>query len=522
MNLQLHTKHPVILYFVHGYEAISALYYFDLDIDALGEKLDPKNWLHENLSFQVQDQVFHGEVFCFTELSVNSCRLRIMPSVANLNHDLHSRIYQKKTVIEIVGGLIKHYKVDFSKLSKNYREREHCVQYQETDWAFIQRLLAEEGISYYFKFYPDQHMLVLMDQIATQVYEKPLYHACEKEEGYLLEWVEHVKHGANHFVSVDYNPRFPQQSLELIHYFPSKNIGDFEYKYYPGGYDCYARGEELIRYRVEASLQAQNFSKARSRYQDLHPYLMVHLYQEPSQAYLITELWHEAEDFSYCNLSELKSPNYVNKFKVIRQGFFRSLIPAKKLISSVQVATVIGGELQAPAADLNGDINIVFSWDEEKRGLAARIAQPWSGSQLGVQFFPRVGDKVLVYFINGDPERPIIWGALTDVDQPPLYDLSTRGIRTHNQERFNELRFDAENAVMSWHAARDFVIEVGRDAKVQMQNSSMQITEGDATIKIGEMCEINASESIEFRSGNSVLKITPDKIILAASVIHFD
>ncbi len=523
LELISNSHSELVLYAVRGHEALSQLFQFQLDIDTLGVTQHHTDCLHKSIAFRIREQIWHGTIVKFTDLGANAYRWHLQPAVAILNQQLQSRVYRKMNAVAIACSVLQGLSYEL-RLTKTYRLREYSVQYQETTWAFIERLLAEEGIHYYFAFSEDKHLLVLSDQLSIPRENTVLYHRTEREDGYLLDWVEYDLQTASSLTCVDYNADAPQDPLQLkCHLAPITHLGELSHQSYPGGYTSYAQAHRLLEYRAANLKQASEFIAARSHYVELKLDHLINLYRAPETDYLITELWHEAQDFSYRNLSNPKAPSYVNYFKAIRAAIFRPAIPKKVLIDGMQKALVQGQAEDTPAVNKNAEIMISFAWDETKTPISARIAQWWAGNGSGVQFLPRVGDQVWVCFVNGDPERPIIYGSSYDASHPPLYDLQNSGIRTGNLENFNELRFEHnEPELMSWHAARDFQVESMRDTLLTAQSVSIQVAEGGAEMQAEDNYAIQAQDFIELRVGKSSIKLTPEKIILTAPTIRLN
>lgn len=466
MTLQIHFKEipqELILYSVQGREAVSELFSFSLAVNSLGHVLSADQCLYKNLSFQIDSEFFHGMVCELSELTPSSYQLKIVPELWKLDQKKESRIFHDKNVLQIVESLVQGFELEWSAVRKSYFNRDICIQYQESDFEFIQRLLAEEGISYFFQFEQDRHVMILMDQASHFYYESPLFHCREKEDGYLLEWWENFK------LKTDY-------------------------------------------------------VQAKSRYRGLRPYNLINLYRELDQHYLITELTHRAYDYTKVNFSETPVSEYCNYFRVICNLTFRAPIPAKTLIANAIIAKVAGTELEVPAMSSAGKLPLQFSWDQEKIPVWAPVAQWYTGPKMGMQFLPRVGDSVIVYFIEGDPECPVVCGALPSEDSMSLYALESSGLRTANQTHFNELRFDDQpNAeLLYWHAARNLEWTIAHDAHLIAQDLKINLEQGDYEYNVGKSYELKAESSIELKVGDSAIKISPTKIVISALEIKIN
>lgn len=466
MTLHIHFKaipQELILYSVQGREAVSELFSFTLAVNSLGQVLSADQCLYKSLSFQIDSEFFHGIVCELSELAPSSYQLKIVPELWKLTQKKENRIFHDKNVLQIVQSLVQGFELEWKAVRKSYFNRDICIQYQESDFEFIQRLLAEEGISYFFQFEQDRHVMVLMDQASPVYYETPLFHCREKEEGYLLEWWKSFK-------------------------------------------------------------QKTDYVQAKSRYRGLRPYSLIHLYREPNQHYLITELTHRAYDYTKVNFSETSVLEYCNYFRVIRDFSFRAEIPTKSLIANAIIAEIAGSDLGAPAMNSVGKLPLQFSWDPEKMPVWASVAQWCTGPQMGMQFMPRVGDSVMVYFVEGNPECPVICGVLPSENSMSLYALDSSGLRTANQTHFNELRFDDQpNAeALYCHAARDLEWNVGHDAYLVAEDLKISLGQGDYKHNVGKSYELKAESSIELKVGDSAIKLSPTKIVISAPEIKIN
>ncbi|NPV05333.1 MAG: type VI secretion system tip protein VgrG [Syntrophaceae bacterium] len=473
---------------------------------------------------QTGDRYFHGVISQFMLSGKNGrfylYQAKMVPSIwfSMLNQDC--RIFQEKSVIEIVKEILKDNNIPTDRyefrLTESYEPRRHCVQYRETDLIFISRLLEEEGLFYFFEHYRDKHVLVFADStIAYKPIEGNPRVTCNAGGG-LVAQEESVSEFAltrsvrpGKIVQTAYN--FKKPSLDLTVQRQGKTHDKYEIYDYPCNYGHTERGRRLARIRLEEQKTFEEMAEGSSNSPRLIPgftfeldghdfseldrkYVCVMVRHNGSQFHVLGEKSGIGGDFSYQNhLTAIPATVPLRPGRAID----------KPVIQGLQTATVVGPEGEEIYTDDWGRVKVQFHWDrlgkrDEKSSCWLRTAQAWGGGGWGAQFIPRVGDEVLVAFMEGDPDWPIIVGCLYNQDNQPLYDLrhhkTQSGIRTRSYpkgEGFNELRF--EDKLGEEH----IYLQGERDWNILIKNDKGQSVGHDETLAVGNnrIKTVGASQS---------------------------
>lgn len=448
-------------------------------------------------------------------------RLRLIPTLAILKHTANLRIFQDKTTREIVEDVLRTAGFDIGLLSwsliAQYQARDYCVQYRESDWDFISRLLEEEGIFYYFLHSEDQDKLILGDHpdahrtlpnASTLPFRDEARVSSLQEEGvYELSAIAGMASGKS--TLRDY--RFKHPTLDLSTSRSGKRFTERETYDYPGEYVTPELGKRLVKSRLEAQ------QVARSRYQGLST--SRHL----QPGYRFTLEYHPRED---CNtrlvlrsvehsatqpqalLEETGAGQVENTTYEARFECFRSDIPfrppratARPQVGGLQPALVVGPLGQEIYCDEFGRVKVHFYWDREGQlddnsSCWVRVSHPWAGTGFGIVNLPRIGQEVLVQFLEGDPDRPVIVGRMYNADNPHPYSLpddKTKSTWKSNTSPggngSNELRFedkaDAEEVYL--HAQKDMNVVVEHDHSRTVKRHET-VTIGHKKDQCGEPC----------------------------------
>jgi type VI secretion system secreted protein VgrG len=532
---------------LRGVEALSACYQFDVvaSVPRAGDALD----LHETLGEYARlvlhapghaPRTVHAVVSAarglgpVSDLELARYRLRLVPRLALLKLTQNSRIFQDQTVPEIVATVLRKADVrhKFTLLGA-YARRGYCVQYQESDYAFITRLLAEEGIWFAFS-HPvsndgndDGELLVLADRathyapIAGDL-ELPL----QRLGGVVAE--EHVarfglersaRPGAVELRHFDYQRPNLERGAKAAIATPRRGLDEARLALY----DHHAEFEDaaLTRADSERALQQHRRKALRaageSNSRRLHPARFFELTDAAPEgldgAYVVTRVEHRAR---LRRLVEQGAGDgegvYRNTFQCVpRATNAPPPRPPRRLQQGVETAIVVGPSGEAIYTDPQGRVKVQFHWDREgarneHSSCWLRVAQAWAGAQMGAQFLPRVGTEVLVGFVGGDVDRPVVLGALHNgLHDPPfaLPDQKTRsGFRTASTpggEGFNELSF--EDAAGS----EEVLLRAQRDLREVVLNDRTSDVGADLTLTVAGDCveSIGASRVEVIRGGRT-------------------
>lgn len=405
-------------------------------------------------------------------------------------------IYQDMTVPEIVEAVfVVHSNVsDFkSELIGTYRKREYCVQYRETDFNFVSRLLEQEGIYYYFKHEEGRHTLVLANSISAHApfagyegipyipHDRTMHQAYER----IGEWNFEREVQATRYAIGDFD--FTKPSVELLVEAKTKRDHDLS-KYqlydYPGEFTTKPDGEHYVQARLE-EIQTQfdtasGSTSARGLCCGCLFKLTGHEREDQNREYLITSTVHNLQ-YSQYEAMENAGMEYHCGFNVISssQAFRPQRITAKPMVMGPQTAIVVGPHGDEIYTDKYGRVKVQFHWDrmgvyDENSSCWMRVSHPWAGKNWGMIAIPRIGQEVIVDFLEGDPDAPIITGRVYNAEQMPPYELQANmtqtGIKTRSSKggsgaNFNEIRFEDKkgNEQIFIHAEKNQDIEVEND-----------------------------------------------------------
>jgi type VI secretion system secreted protein VgrG len=432
-------------------------------------------------------------------------RVLVMPAVAKLLHRSDCRIFQDMTTPEIVAAVLSASGIRgfrFS-LGRKYPKREYCVQYREVDWTFISRLLEEEGIHYFFQDEAAGTVLVMADGPTSHEpipsggvlpFRAPLGAMAHGEHVSRFAWATRL---APSKASLrDYNFKKPALSLAASapHEREALEIYDA-----PGRYETTERGAELAAIRLEELRTPHRTGSGESDSCRLVPgrtfVLRDHDHDDLNGAYLVTSVKHRGTAPLPDAVSDEREA-YENRFEVVTADapFRPARRTARPVIHGIQTALVVGPKGEQVHTDTHGRIKVQFFWDrhghaDERSSCWIRVLQTAAGPGYGASFLPRVGHDVVVSFLEGDPDRPVVLGSLYHAAHVPPFALpqnkTQSGLRTHTVggEGANELRFEDKvgHEEIYLKAQRDLVEVVGHDHSTTVHGKRTQIVDKDDT-----------------------------------------
>ena len=442
------------------------------------------------------ERYFHGIVSRFIQVGMlgnyYTYRAILHPWLWFLTRTADCRIFQQMTVPAIVKQVFGDQGFsDFEdKLSGQYTAWDYRVQYRETAFAFLSRLMEHEGIYYFFKHESGKHTLVLCDgpsshAVADGYSTIPYYPPSPRSprSEHIWDWqlwqeVQPVK--TSH---TDYDFTRPAVSLlSQLNVSRSHALAKGEIFDYPGYYQQSADGDAYIKVRLdEWSTQYEQVSGCGNP-RGLNTGSLFSLSDFPREDQNREYLVVSTETSMYSNLYETgeknSDPDFECRLRAISntQTFRPARITPKSAVRGPQTAVVVGPSNSEIYTDEYGRVKIQFFWDrlgknDENSSCWVRVGQGWAGKTWGMIFIPRVGQEVIVDFLEGDPDQPIITGSVYNADQMPPYPLTANmtqsGIKTHStkegtNDNFNELRFEDKKGAeeIFFHAERDFTREV--------------------------------------------------------------
>ncbi len=486
----------------------------------------------------------------------------LCPSIWFLGLRADCRIFQNLTVPEIVGQVLKDRGIEFkTKLNGAYEKREYCVQYRESDLNFISRLLEEEGIFYFFEHARNKHVMVMADLPsafapgAQPTVRYSLVRDGRADEDGILTFERIEEAHAGKIVLEDYDFTKPNVDLKT-----SLSGSSPEEVYdYPGGYLDRSAGEHRARLRLEEQESRLLTVRGTSRCRALQPgyrfTLADHYRADANATYAVLSVTHKAVDNNYRSAQSVPFI-YENSFKAVPQSIaYRPPLRASKpVVEGPQTAVVSGKSGEEIWVDKYGRVIVQFHWDragkrDEKSSCWVRVAQNWAGKNWGWMSIPRIGQEVVVEFLEGDPDRPLITGRVYNAEQMPPYALpdnqTQSGIKSRSSKgggaaNFNEIRFEDKmgSEMFTVHAEKDMDTTIEHDETLAVQHDrtikvdgkhtetiagdmSITVTTGNHSLSISAgKSATEAAVSIEMKVGPSSVKLDPTGIVLQAPTIQ--
>ncbi|HHI1156548.1 TPA: type VI secretion system Vgr family protein [Escherichia coli] len=488
--------------------------------------------------------------------------LRLEPWLKILTHTSDYKAFQNKNVVDILDEVLDEYPWPVEKrLVENYPTRAWQVQYGETDFAFIQRLMQEWGIYWWFEHSENSHTLVLADAINVHkacadsplvcYYQKGL--KLDKEFIHTITANESLRSGQ--WVLNDFDFMKPRSLLKSTVANPRETgLAEYEHYEWPGDYFTKSEGEMLTRIRMEEQRspgsRVQGSGNIRTLMTGFTFTLENYPTAEVNREYLLVQTTlfiqdnaqHSGQEqhFSYSTSFELHPTSEVYRPQ-------RTL--SKPHTKGPQSAIVTGPAGQEIWTDKYGRVKVQFGWDrygknDENSSCWVRVSYPWAGKGFGGIQIPRIGQEVLVDFKNGDPDLPIIVGRTYNQDTMPPWGLpgaaTQSGFYSHTigggPANANALRFeDKPGGEEVWlHAEKDQRIEVnnneshwvgnnrlkvidktetaiiGEKRSLTVQTDDISLAGGDKTIQTVQNLRLAAGDSIILSCGKTILQMTSD------------
>jgi len=399
-------------------------------------------------------------------------RATIVPWLWFLTRTADCRIFQKMKVPDILEKVFKDHGFKEYKLSLSgtYREWEYCVQYRESDFSFVSRLMEQEGIYYFFEHNDGAHTMVIADAPSAHnpfedydslVY-RPRTHSGEETAETVTEWVieQELQTGVYALADFDFkNPNAPV--LTNANVSRTHAAANFEVYDYPGQFEKRDEGEAYAKVRIQ-ELQAQHeILRGQATVRGIATgskfKLKSHPREDQNRDYVVTSTSVQASVGDYESTgSEGSGASFLCGFTAMpaSEPFRSPRLTPKPRIQGPQTAMVVGKKGEEIDTDEFGRVKVQFHWDrygkvDENSSCWVRISQPWAGKGWGAISLPRIGQEVMVEFLEGDPDRPIITGRVYNAVAKvpyPLPDHKTLSTLKTNSSKggkgFNEIRFE--------------------------------------------------------------------------------
>lgn len=601
-TLTLDGQTPFRVLSFQGSEALDTPYAFDVKLVSTFSRTDLEEHLHKPafLAFDDQGNGIHGYVYAFGIGEIGKrfthYHLTLVPRLAYLAHATHQRIFQNLTTIEVIGKVLEGQGI----LSDAYQffepripllPREYCVQYKETDLAFIQRLCADEGFSYSFRHSPDGHVLVFGDdedtrpRLATAVFRHDA--GFVPEHPVVSEFAVSVQTRTSKTRRRDYNHDNPRHTLDTrasSEQYPE--LEDYQFAG-PGAFDEEGRGTLLANIALQRHRRDFQSVTGASNQPTLCAGALLPLTEHESAAWnahwLLVEVTHTGKQPQV--LEEEAPITAADKAGEFTQGYRNTFIATPKetawrpalhdtrpLNVSTETAMVVGPPGEEIHCDKYGRIKIYYPWDltDSKNASSScwvRVSSHWAGAYYGAVAVPRVGMEVIVAYLNGNLDQPIVMGTVPNHANPVPYALplnKTRSVlRTHstpNGTGYNELHLEDRTGqeLIYVRAERDMEQLVQHDSRIQVGNdkretvvaNSYERVQGDRhqtiegwdrirvleesvsvlqashkqvgtvlSVEAGMQIHLNAGASIVLSAGAQQISITPTGIFSTSPIL---
>lgn len=543
-------------------------------------------------------------------------KLEIVPKLWLLTRDAGSRIFQQKSVPDILKQVLTGINVSYQ-LVGTYEPRDYCVQYRETDFNFVSRLMEEEGIYYFFKHASGSHQMVIADSPAGHpdlpgdgklLYDEVRGGARKRDR--IHRWDKRQEIRSGKATLWDYCFELPDQNLEADKT-PQETVtigkeniklklpvsDPLERYDYPGGYahrfdgtapgggerssdtqKIFTDNKRTVGIRMQEDTARGLTFHAESDCREVvsgHKFQLEEHFSDDAK-YVVVSAEHSASHPIGTERNQ-ESFEYSNRFECIPHAIpFRpertTQVPT---VRGAQTAVVVGPSGEEIFTDKYGRIKVQFHWDRLGKKDAdsscwLRVATPWAGKQWGMVHIPRVGQEVIVAFLEGDPDQPIAVGSTYNADLMPPYALPANktqsGIKSRSSkgggsDNFNEIRFEDNKGQeqLFVHAEKDMATEVehdetrdvGNDRTTTIQNNeTLTVKQGDQTttleqgnqalaikmgnqsnsIKMGDQStkldlgksETEAMQSIELKVGQSSVKLDQMGVTIKGMMIKIE
>jgi type VI secretion system secreted protein VgrG len=551
-------------------EGISQLfqYYLELiapnDTDVSFDQLLGQKVTVELATLQDKSRFFNGIVSRFSQgqrdQQFTTYRAEVVPQFWLLTRKWESRIFQHISVPDILKKVLEGIATAFE-IVGNFEKRDFCVQYRETDFNFASRLMEEEGIFYYFRHTSDEHKMVLTNNSAglsdvpdqsTVVFDEIF--GGRRPDLRIFSWSKVQEMRAGKYTLFDHCFEQPQSHLEASKTIQdSVQVGTVTHKLKVGGNDKLEiydyPGEYAQRFDGIDKSGGEQPAEVQKIFQDNQRTVGIRMQQEAVPSieitgssncsqfmsgftftldrhfnangkYVLTTVMHTARMSNFAS-GGVGDFQYSNSFTCIpaalpyrpARGTFRPVV------QGTQTAVVVGPSGEEIFTDKYGRVKVQFHWDRDGKNDAdsscwVRVGQNWAGKRWGASFWPRIGQEVIVDFLEGDPDQPIIIGSVYNVDQMPPYlgngldpkhknDNKVSGIKSNTTpggQGYNEIRFDDTKG------KEEVFLHAERNLEMTTKNDSLART-------LGNRHQIIGNEKDGSKSGDQREMVYKDKHI---------
>jgi len=515
----------LVLQRMEGVEELGRIFQYELELTSEDQaiKFDQLLGKPMSLALELHDggkRYFHGIVCRCSQTSGSGqfagYQVSLRPWLWLLSRTSDCRIFQNRSVPDIIKQVFRDLGFsDFEdSLSGAYREWEYCVQYRETSFDFVSRLMEQEGIYYYFRHEKARHVLVLADaygahSTVSDYASVPYYPLTEqqRERDHFYDWhlAREVQPGS--LALNDYDFQRPGARLEVRSSIARAHTnGEYPLYDYPGEYVQSKDGEHYARTRIEA-IQAQ-FERVQLRGK-ARGLGSGHLFKlsgydraDQNREYLTVSARYRITQESYESGALDGAQQFESDLGCIEASQAFRPLPStlRPIVQGPQTALVVGPGGEEIWTDQYGRVKVHFYWDRhdqsnENSSCWMRVSQSWAGKNWGAVQIPRIGQEVIVSFLEGDPDRPIITGRVYNAEQTVPYDLPANatqsGVKSRSSKggtpaNFNEIRMEDKKGAeqLFIHAEKNQDIEVENDESHWVGHDRTKTIDNDETVHV--------------------------------------
>lgn len=460
------------------------------------------------------------------------------------------KIFQEMKVPDIIKAVFRDNGMpDFEdRLSGTYRDWEYCVQYRETDFNFISRLMEQEGIYYFFEHQDGNHVLILADDTSAHNafpnFENIPYYSphdgVTADDDHLQFWAVTQSIQPEHYAIQDFDFKKPRTDLIArlnepgTHAYPLDHSEIYDY---PGEYSETGDGEKYVGIRLEELRGQMERVSAGGPCRGLSAGCKFNLENYPrddqNKEYLVVFVSHQISDGTYISSGGAGAEElYLCQAELMEFGrAYRHVRGSPKpIVQGPQTAIVVGPEDEEIYTDEFGRVKVQFHWDryggrDENSSCWVRVSQYWAGAKWGSIHIPRIGQEVIVSFMEGDPDKPVVTGRLYNAVNMPPYDLpqdktqsgvKTRSTKDGTANNFNELQFEDKKG------AEKINLHAEKDLNTSVENNETRTTDNTRTVTVGESDNHRPAETIESLQvfGKRIIDIRGDDGLTVSTGAH--
>ncbi|HEY4219386.1 MAG TPA: type VI secretion system tip protein TssI/VgrG [Gemmatimonadaceae bacterium] len=531
-----------------GEESLSTPFHFSLDMHSEASDIDFSQLVGKSVTITVTasggTRYVNGLMTRFVQAGTSGRFTayfgEVRPWFWMLNLASDQRIYQAQSALDIIKALFGELGyTDFRDATTGtYTARDYCVQYNETAFDFVSRLLEEEGIHYFFEHADGKHTMVLADDadahtaLAAPTAVKFAKSGFDRSTDDRIVSCTYEQQVIPHTYALD-DFEFTTPATDLAVSVDGSDTGTLKRYDYPGGYATKDRGEALAKLRIESHEADEKVLRGDSTVRTFLPGYTFALTDHPrtsvNATYLLRTVAHLAT-----------ADEYSNRFEAIPStvAFRPRCVTPKPRIHGSQTAVVVGKAGEEIWTDSYGRVKVQFPWDQkgkndENSSCWIRVAQGWAGKSWGTLFTPRIGAEAVVSFVDGDPDRPLITGTVYNATQTVPYtlpaDQTKSTIKTMSSKTGtagNEIRFEdkKDSEELYFHAQKDMntLIENDRTTTVtnadtltvSKANKSVTVSEGDESLTVTKgkrTVTVTAGDETHKVGGKRDLTVTGDE-----------